>query len=471
MTLIAVIALEAVFGGLWAIWQLPRPQFVTLPNGDRYRLAGVTWGTNHVEPTLAARVARRIPLSLTNVVQRVLGKHLGPITSFKTDEPSLFVWFQPLARSGQSSPLNRLSARLADQNGVTGNSPGVMVRGTQWAMIMSPAALAGRGNAQYGAATFTVLPRRSPVLQCVLFEAAAQGVSREVGCVRFLNPVFGRFPQWQPETLPATKRVGDFEVCLEKLQHEGFGASQGPDTLSPIGRASDYRTTLKGEKNVFTAFSLSVGSLSGTDERYQIVSSELSDATGNHIRGFLESYPFLTPMAGGTSRIDSYGNVIDGVLWPDEAAWRLKVELKRDSGFSAPELVTFKGVPLLNEGAEDIIRLTNLVGGTQFVLSERVLIQNGRNPVRQRFQLEMASLPHSISLAWVKVTTDAGVEADASKPSWSQGYNPGRPEQNAHFSSDFVLRSVPAGVTTVDITWAMHRTRTVEFLVAPPKRE
>ena len=466
---VLAIAVAAFIGALWALWRLAAPQMVTLSNGDRYRLAGVTWGTNHLEPTLAARVAKRIPSPLTNVFQRTLGKRLGPVTSFRTAEPSLFVWFRPLATSGQSSSLDPLRAVLADQNSLAGTSPGAMPGGFQWAITARPTTPASGGNTQYGAATFTAVPRRSPILQCVLFQPTESGILREVGRVRFSNPLFGQFPQWQPETLPATKSAGDFDVQLQNIWIEGIDAGLGPTALPPNWiRMRASQPALKGEQGVFTVFNLSLRSSSGTGERYEIVSSELSDATGNHIHGFRDPIP---TEAQRTMQDDGYVNVIGGVLWPDEAAWRLKVELKRDSGFSAPELVTFKSVPLLNEGTPDVIRLTNLVGGTQFVLSERMQIQNGRNPGRPRFQFETAARPNSISLAWVKVATDAVAEAETSKPSWSQGYSPGRPDGNAHFSSDLVLRFVPAGVKTVDITWAMHKTRTVEFLVKPPKRE
>ena len=61
---------------------------------------------------------------------------------------------------------------------------------------------------------------------------------------------------------------------------------------------------------------------------------------------------------------------IVGMLWPNEAAWRLKLEFKRFSGFSPDELVTFKNVPVPAVGTTNIMSISQSVGGTRIMLRE-----------------------------------------------------------------------------------------------------
>jgi hypothetical protein len=65
--LLSVLLLVAAFGLVWCLlWRGSASgwQTVTLPNGERYRLAGLSYGTNHLHGPIGARLVSRLPLRL-----------------------------------------------------------------------------------------------------------------------------------------------------------------------------------------------------------------------------------------------------------------------------------------------------------------------------------------------------------------------------------------------------------------------
>src|SRR5581483_7114350 len=72
----------------------PHHQFITLPNGDVYEYAGVTYGTNLVPPSILCRIARHLPAGLTGIAQGVLGNRISWTQSPPQKEPVLSVWFR-----------------------------------------------------------------------------------------------------------------------------------------------------------------------------------------------------------------------------------------------------------------------------------------------------------------------------------------------------------------------------------------
>ena len=133
--------------------------------------------------------------------------------------------------------------------------------------------------------------------------------------MQFPNPLYGRFPVWKPEPVPAVKMAGDLEVRLVNFTTE---------ILDPVGlvkltngqMGSNYQWD---GSDVRTVFHFAYHSPRGTNERWEISDAELSDATGNVLRD--SGWP-------GGKRVDFVGT-----LWPDEAAWRLKLELTPDFGY------------------------------------------------------------------------------------------------------------------------------------------
>ena len=330
--LAAAIAVTA-----WLVWdRTPTgpPQIVTLPNGLEYQFAGVTYGTKNVPPSLEAKVVNLLPKRLANLAQKYAGTKISQYNAGgKFETPQLFVWFRPV---GTNAPLGStgsvLVARLTDQAGVEAGGP-----------ALAPFA----GSAAWTYFSFPVSPRRSRLLECDLYPYDDSGnPSSPVGHISLPNPLYGPFPQWQPEPIPAVKMAGDLEVRLDDFrvghQREGLNFV----TANEI-RGFSVKPAMRGQDTV-AGFDVSLSSPRGTNETWVLNSAEISDATGNVLRNrnwFLSSINLhmgsLPPQQSGKT---SYSESIGGMLWPDEAAWRLKLEFKRAVGFAPEEVVTFNNV-------------------------------------------------------------------------------------------------------------------------------
>ena len=167
-----------------------------------------------------------------------------------------------------------------------------------------------------------------------------------VGSISIPNPLYGNYPQWTPEQLPAVKKAGDLEVRLDDLK-AGTRLGGAP-VIMPNG-------SIVKPYDPATKFDFSVRSSRGTNEVWVLESAELSDATGNVLRNTATSFSSTMMAFAGYNppqQFDwaAYSEDISGTLWPDEAAWRLKLEFKRASGFAPEEVVTFKNVPVPGVG-------------------------------------------------------------------------------------------------------------------------
>ena len=406
------------------------PQIVTLPNGQQYRFAGTTYGTNHVHGPILARLVERLPTAIAMRVKKSLGSRLGQVSSRHSVLPSLFFWFDPLGTNFPAAGSSvGVSAILVDAKGDTG--------GTQ-----------SRANAPLQGLMFWAVPRRGAVLELRLFRNAAIPPA-EVGRIRIPNPLYGRFPQWQPEPVPAVKMAGDLEVHLEHF-------------LTLPGRNGEEARTI---------FDFALKSASrGPKETWVIHSGELSDATGNHLLLDLRE----------TGEVKSR-NLFTGTLWPDETAWRLRLELKRivprllfepaEYGFRPDEVITFTNVPVLAAGATNTLWRTNTIGGVQVVLCEYVQepSRSGGSGVnttgRPKFHVECAGVQEGISLDFVAAATRSGQVLDA-RP---RGRFPlGEPFRPADCFLEVALLAPPPNAQAVDLTWVVQKTRSVDFLVNPP---
>ena len=67
------------------------------------------------------------------------------------------------------------------------------------------------------------------------------------------------------------------------------------------------------------------------------VQIETTDATGNYIKGWINNYRQNGEMSG---------YFYQPGLWPDEPAWKVRVEFSRTSGFNADELWSVTNIPV-----------------------------------------------------------------------------------------------------------------------------
>ena len=152
-----------------------------------------------------------------------------------------------------------------------------------------------------------------------------------------------------------------------------------------------------------------------------------------------------------------------GTLWPDESAWRLKLQMKRALHFDAGEMVTFTNLPIPVMGTTNTTPITRTVGGIQVVLTEFFhgsdTLRNGSGytPGTSRIRVELPGKPAGMALDFLNMTIDAATT---------------EPIHYSPLDSALVifLQSMPTNAHTADITWVVQKTRTVEFMIKPPSR-
>jgi hypothetical protein len=440
---LALGAATAMTSGLQCVEAQPTPpQIFTLSNGEQYQFVGTTHDTVNVPPPS----------------RKYAGKH---ITQFnegeKFDTPQLFIWFQwweTNAPPTRGAPA--LIARLADQKGIE--------RGAS----TYPAFDSG---VTWDYAEFPVIPRRSQMLQCNFYPFDESSLN-PVASISFTNPLYGHFPEWKPEPVPAVKKAGDLEVRLVKLM-TGIELSGRSPVLANGKQGIGFQPAQKGI-HLATLFDVLLTSARGTNEEWVVQNAELSDATGN-VLAFPSNHSSSGDNVSPMTFSGEYRLSIPGTLWPDEAAWRLKLELKRKSGFAPDELVTFKNVPVPKIGTTNFPPITNIVGGVQLVLKE--FVENGdRTNIRYprgtdhsfvvndhtpetMVAVELPGHPEGVAVDFVKMITGTGEIFEKHGNSW-------RP-----FYRGASLKFIPANAQTVDITWVVQKMRSVEFLVKPSKAE
>ena len=475
LILLVAVPLAAVFVVLfWPKTPATPPQIIKLPNGVVYQLAAVTYGTNHVVGTTASKIIHGLSAPIEKFARKILGSSFPAVQGARTTpQPALCVWFNvtssntlpPMGTTITPSVLNQIVPRLADENG--------MESGAQSTIMFPLSAVVARF------VEFPVLPRRSRTIQIRLYEADTQNrILQELGSFKFPNPIYGKFPQWTPDTGPLVRKAGDLEVRLDKFQ-VGKRLPRTPITLANGQLASVYGNVHNGER-AETVFDTSLNSPEGdgTNSPWLLQNAVLSDATGNALDNSLTFFMAsvsdgrrigLSPMDGlGTSR-----RTLPGAFWPNESAWKLRLDFKRTTGFDTNELVTFRNVPVPAPGATNNPGLRLRVGDAQVTLAEftrnRIptaaeeeairlgkapLIGNPATPTRFRF--EITGRRDGLAVDFVRLTDAASDEPQLTFNSWQPGVRV------------IGLTDLSTNTQTVDITLSVQRCRTVEFLLKPP---
>jgi hypothetical protein len=433
------------------------PQILTLASGEKYRFVGTTYGGRNVPPSFEAKVVSVLPVRLANLARKRVGPQISQYNQGqKYDSPQLFIWFQ-MAGSNvpAATPGTQLTARVTDEAGIEAgvvDYPPGFVSGVAWHYT-----------------SFPVLPRRSRVLQLNFYPFPGFGNGSDpAGSITITNPLYGNYPQWKPEPVPAVKKAGDLEVRLDDFV---TGRQPGGGTVVKANgsRSLPFYRAEKGQ-DVVTGYDFSVRSPRGTNEVWVLQSAELSDATGNVLRNtsFQSSYnafrgygrPQLTEWA-------AYSESFRDTLWPDEAAWRLKLEFKRASGFAPEEIVTFKNVPVPGVGTNLYPGFAKKAGGIKVVLTkferrpEPTVVWAWGFPSDEtpRVTVELPGKPKGVALDFLDMKADVG-QAELS------GYS-----SSDEFSSAIYVKNISTNAKTMDFTFVVQKTRAVEFLVKPPKEE
>jgi hypothetical protein len=432
---LALVLLSAIVALLVVILTVGHaPQTITLPNGEQYRFFAAAWCTNDLKPplTFAARIVSHLPTPAANFIKTKWGDRLAlpPIVGVRGNvfygpgwmpytmelepppEPSLHVWLRQSGTSvSQSSPEVRVF--------LTGDN-GLASAGVQSGISLDP----------WMEFRFPLVSRRSAWLTLHWFE---DGSTNELGAVTFRNPLFGRFPQLEPEVLPLTKTNGDLAVRL--IDFAVRDSTVPPMALTGETKSGERR--FDGDQGIFR---LEMHSSRGTNEGWYFHKVELSDATGNRVRlDYVHSY------------FGHGGYAFCPLLAFEEQAWRLRLELKRFRGFEADEFVTFTNVPLPAPDVRSVRFQTNKIRGVSMILKQEIW----RRPLATQLKLELLGKPADMAANIHSLVANTGWKPD--------GYsNPGD-----EFSSTVFLDPVPDYISTVDVIWTVQKTRSFEFLVKP----
>jgi hypothetical protein len=163
-------------------------------------------------------------------------------------------------------------------------------------------------------------------------------------------------------------------------------------------------------------------------------------------------------------------------LWPDEAAWKLRVEFSQQSNFADSELWSAQNIPLEAGRQQDFYNFNNRRGGTNTVFAETQL--NGYHlkifTPKQFTDAGMGaflqgglhiqvtpSLPNDMHMTIVKLTDDQTNDIANMNQGWSGGGTAGT-------TYNFGLRDI-GGATNLNLTIALHKSRFVEFTAKPEK--
>src|SRR6185369_12077300 len=297
------IGLVAAAGIAAVIWWFCRPQVVQLDKNTTLTLIGAEYGKHHKFPTTKTKTGRRI----------------GSGQSVDTTNDTLVVWVLQETK-GNTQRSGNWQAIIQDQGGTACVE--------SWARNWS-----GSGNQRIAAVQVDTFPRRDA--KFIMRFAAWGNNGRQVSKDQFLvsNPVHGKaFSQWTPASVPNTQSDGDLSVTLNSF------ATGAP---SPYNRGGNVQKNDPMNKGVRFDFDAQQNEHAATN--WHAVRVMTSDITGNEVRGWINPYH-------QNGQTDGY--FYQPGLWQNEAAWKVKTEFSRSSGFNDDELWTVTNVPVRvgNEG-------------------------------------------------------------------------------------------------------------------------
>jgi hypothetical protein len=427
-----------LLAGIIMALRLPKPIVagpLSLPDGSDVRIVAVTYGTNHAVGRPLARLIARMPEVVQSVLLDLPGSPFDLLGSAATPEPKLIIWLGRATNNAAAPPgAGYFTALLSDASGFISGDHDTMFDGGFWGIPV---------QMQFG-----VIPRRDPVISVNFFYHSPTGGVSRCGSLPFANPLYRAFPQWQPEPLPATRRVDDVTLTLEKV-------STGHDQNSSI-RADrnghvihEFGTNRVDGQNLTFCF-IRLQPLANTNQVWCVAGEEVSDATGNKARN--KSF-------GWGSLEESYFN-FEPSLWPNEAAWKLRCEIKRVRGVGPGETFVFHDIPLGSLGGTNQVRCATNFGGVSVTLdyiARRAPFtkDSWSSDDLSQVHFTTAVLSNGLHLDLLSARTDTGTNLDSISSSSSDSWR------------IYGYRNVPLEAKTVDFTFAVQRGRWVEFTVKP----
>jgi hypothetical protein len=405
------------------IWWMSRPQVIQLDKNTKLTLLGVEYGKHHKFPKIATTGRR----------------NFGGPNSFDTTNDALVVYVLQETKGQNHYGWQALVYDRAETTCVQ-----------SWARQWNQAG----ANKQIAAFQLDAFPRRDSEF-FVRFQSWSGGQRLSKDKFVIVNPARGKtFSKWTPDPLPSTQSDGDLDVTLSKLV----------TAPSPWGREGIAKND---PANQVVLFDFDVQQKGQSVTNWRPVYVETSDATGNDIKGSVNEYdPNGTPV----------GYFYQNGLWPNESAWKVRLEFSRTSGFNDDELWSVTNIPVRAGTQQDAWNYWNSPrngGKTNAPFAETTIngvhlkmfpalqyvSQNGNNGkvVGITLQTDPDLDSAGMRMTPLSATDDAGHELKNQGASWT----------SSSFHYEF---GEARKVDSVNVTIALHKSRLVEFMIKPTKQ-
>ena len=433
---ILILGLAAV-----AYWWLSRPQVITFSDDAKVTLLKVEYGKRHSSPTVRAS---------TTSGARTPARRGG---SFTTTNDTLVLWVrQQYDASGNQ--YHSFQYYLYDKAGTA---------------CVQTYARNSAGNSRQGnevmAVQFDAFPRRQGKMLVRVQEQGNGG--QEMADQKFVisNPVRDAFTKWSAEPLPSTKADDDLSVTLKKLTSGAHLAitriQDDPDDPANKGAEAVFHVERNGKPV----------------SNWEPVSVETTDATGNQLTvNKVNQNGWQNGWAQNTWANDEDTFGYQYALWPDEPAWKIKVEFSQQSDFSPGELWTAQNIPVQPGRQQDFLNFGGRPQATNSAAAETDL--NGFHvkvfPAKQFTDVPANSWMQSGLVVQVSPDVSNGyrlnlkVTDDQNNEIQMSDYGSGRNINLATYR--YRLQDI-AGLTNLNVVVAIHKSRFVEFTAKPSSRE
>ena len=406
-----------------------------LPDDSEFSLARVTFGKQH-RFRYRNRWQDVLNSALPQGVRARFPPAIATITSPNTNEMVVWLWHRGVPGTGTPA---RYGLAVADEHGLEAPlhrpnvtcsvRPGVEINGWQ----------------------FHEWPRRSKTLHLRIYGLAPTNLTR-VAEFMISNPSGKLSPGWRPEPLPAIKRSNDLQLTLTQLETGLTGMELGFTPSYPVRKPL-------------------------THAHFEVKEAEA--ATGNwRVSAVTATSPWDENWRSGSGS-SGWTNWVHGVdvdflaaLWLDEPAWKLRVEVTRAANFPANELWKINGVPVPKP--KEMIEMhvvTNIngieveftgVSGSNAFLNDRWYTGS---PSYSNLHLRSPYPADNIHITVVDVVDDRGRHAESAGNSIVPSAG-GRGITLKELIQGFALK-IPEDAKTMDVTFAVTRSRYFEFLAKP----
>jgi hypothetical protein len=429
-SILAVLVL-AIGGGVF--WWVTRPQIITFGDDARVILLAVDYGKHHVPPAV------KIPATTNRPARQ------SRPASFNTTNDTLIIWVRQQYDQGQ---WHNFEYFLYDDKDVACVKSATYHNGNN-----------RRGNEIVGL-EFSAFPRRGGKLHLKVVENSNGEMEASEKPFLLRNPGHGPIAEWQPEPLPATKNDSDLSVTLTALALKDAAFNRaGSDESDVMNRG------------VEAIFHIERNGKTVTD--WEPVSMITSDATGNSSATISSARnSWQSSLAQNNWKDDNDVFEYQYGLWPDEPAWKLNVEFSQKANFADDELWTIPTTALQRGTRQDFwnfrqtrtspVAAETTINGVHLKLYPPKIftdVNGDSNPQGGFYVQADRVLPEGMHLSLATLTDDHTNNIEHWEYTWNN---------NAQTTFRCEMRDI-YGMTNLNITVALHRSRFVEFIVAPPK--